>query len=173
MNPQSIDLDRFWNKIEKVKSGCWEWTAALHTSGYGIFGVKNNRVDRAHRIMWLLKYGEIPPGLFVCHKCDNRKCVNPKHLFLGTNRDNFNDMVAKGRYSPPPPMGGWNRISVPKKAKKMFGKKADTIIGRAFGLSKSVIARARRELGIKALESQTRFKKGMPHPRWNRKKGVI
>jgi hypothetical protein len=66
------------------------------TFGYGIFSAEGKSV-RAHRYAWEMVHGPIPRGLFACHRCDNRKCVNPDHLFLGTSRDNMHDMIAKGR----------------------------------------------------------------------------
>lgn len=96
-----IDLDqisdRFWSKVEK-SSECWKWIGAKQSKGYGSFSIAG-KTYLAHRVSYLLKYGSIPTGLFVLHHCDNRSCVNPDHLFLGTARDNSLDMVAKGRIS--------------------------------------------------------------------------
>lgn len=95
-------IDRFWSKVSKSDDadGCWVWTGG-HTGkkngpkGYGCFGLYY-KVIRAHRFSWELHYGPISDDLWVLHKCDNRPCVRPDHLFLGTNQDNCLDAVKKG-----------------------------------------------------------------------------
>jgi hypothetical protein len=88
-------VEQFWSTVEKG-DGCWEWQGHLSTNGYGRlpFG---GRMQGAHRISWQLERGPIPDGLCVLHHCDNRRCVRPNHLFLGTYQDNARDMAAKGR----------------------------------------------------------------------------
>lgn len=75
---------------------CWEWTGLLNDNGYGKIYI-NGKLESAHRIAWRLGRGGIKDNLHVLHKCDNRKCVNPDHLFLGTNNDNIRDKVNKNR----------------------------------------------------------------------------
>lgn len=100
---KKLVIDRVLSRIEKIpESGCWIFMGALHDSGYGICGIEGTKVDRVHRITYRHFIGEIPKGLFVLHRCDVRACCNPHHLFIGTNQDNVNDMIAKGRNSKPP-----------------------------------------------------------------------
>lgn len=87
----------FHSKTDKSSGlfGCWLWTGA--TNGrYGGFWW-NDKMISAHRVAWEIAHGEIPSGLYVCHHCDNPRCVNPSHLFLGTSLDNNRDMIRKGR----------------------------------------------------------------------------
>ena len=109
----SVVLDRFWSKVDqRGPDDCWEWRAARMWKGYGHFGVARDLVVRAHRFAWEVSRGPIPNGAMVLHRCDNPACCNPAHLFLGTARDNTDDMVAKGRMVPPPTVYGdeWRRI---------------------------------------------------------------
>ncbi len=92
--------ERFWAKVERRrKNQCWLWLASLRGRGYGQFGgpLCHGAHGAAHRISWLIHFGPIPDGLFVLHHCDNPRCVNPSHLFLGTHQDNMADRDAKNR----------------------------------------------------------------------------
>jgi hypothetical protein len=87
---------RFWSKT--VRNGsCLEWTASTNRGGYGQFNAGGRRIVLAHRFAWEVTYGTIENNLLVCHTCDNRKCVEPTHLFLGSHLDNNSDMFSNGR----------------------------------------------------------------------------
>lgn len=106
----AVNLERikknFWRKVDKngpipkhcpELGSCWNWLGAKNWTGYACMTVKGWHEQRANRVSWRLHRGDIPDGIKVLHKCDNRQCTNPDHLFLGTQRDNIVDMFQKGR----------------------------------------------------------------------------
>jgi hypothetical protein len=99
MNASETAKERFWSKVKKdTEDKCWPWIGARSQrgKGYGEYFL-GGKLCQAHRIAWGFAKGEIPEGMCILHKCDNRACVNPNHLFVGTHSDNIVDMVKKGR----------------------------------------------------------------------------
>lgn len=144
--------ERFWAKVDKTGE-CWVWTASKRTNGYGQIGSTGGRWRplQAHRVSWVLHFGPIPDGLWVLHRCDNRPCVRPDHLFLGTVTDNNRDMVAKGRAIKPEQHARGERASTAKltadqvrelRAAHAAGESAKSLAAR-FGISTVMVGRIR------------------------------
>lgn len=96
--PETSIRKRFIEKIVFDElTECWNWGGAAGPQGYGFIKRKDGTQLRAHRFAYELANGPIPPGMFVCHTCDNPSCVRPSHLFLGSHQDNMTDMAVKGR----------------------------------------------------------------------------
>lgn len=93
---QETDEEYIKNRVVVTLAGCWEWQLSTGAYGYGVC-FRNKRCWRAHRLAYTTFIGPIQDNLLICHKCDNRRCVNPDHLFLGTAHDNMQDMILKGR----------------------------------------------------------------------------
>lgn len=108
-NPVPIET-RFWSRVDiGDDSECWNWTGPIFPTGYGSF--KWGTMGRAHRVAYTLAHGSDPGPLLVCHRCDNRLCCNPAHLFLGTYADNNRDGREKGRILGPPPSIGTRNVN--------------------------------------------------------------
>lgn len=150
-------IARFWSKVDKRgPDECWLWSGKMKTTGYGCFCVyvgHDTEYLLAHRVSWAVSRGDIPAGVFVCHKCDVRACVNPAHLFLGTAADNAADMVAKGRsrHGGPTPGTAYNLSLTEDLAKRAVAElSAEPIrkgrvasIARSLGVSKTVVSAIR------------------------------
>ncbi len=90
-------VDRFWKSADTANpDACWMWQKSILQSGYGNLGLSGKNY-RAHRVAWMITHGSIPEGQVVCHRCDTPACINPSHLFLGTQGDNIRDAQTKGR----------------------------------------------------------------------------
>lgn len=122
-------IERFWAHVEKRgPDDCWLWTGPVISCGYGQVSVKGI-AKYAHRLSLEIASGPIPGGLFVLHRCDVPRCVNPAHLFLGTQKDNINDAIAKGRIDQ---VALANRMNEVKRAKPncKFGHPFDRVTPR-------------------------------------------
>lgn len=129
--PNGIKEDykiRFFRFIKK--DDCWNWIGSIGKNGYGYFS-KNSKAASAHRVSWEIHNGQIPDGLCVLHKCDNRKCVNPDHLFIGTYYDNIHDKINKGRDTS---ISGLNRVKTHCLRGHRFTKK-NTLFKKSGGRS--------------------------------------
>lgn len=139
-----ISDPRFSQKIHETDSGCWEYTGVTGEGGYG-YVRRRPRQLRAHRYAWELVNGSVPDGMFVCHRCDNRKCCNPDHLFLGTHRDNMDDMIGKGRLRTHAQDGennGNSRLDweTVQKIRELYAIGASQMqIGKMYGISNSSV----------------------------------
>jgi hypothetical protein len=144
---------RFSASWEMDKNGCWNWLGSLSPSGYGRITAMGKKL-RAHRYSWMLtSEHDIPAGMVVCHSCDNRKCVNPDHLFLGTVADNVADCVSKGRHargeklSHPRAAGeknGNSRLTVRQVNAIRADERSQRKIATRFGVSQPLISKIKR-----------------------------
>ncbi len=137
--------ERFAENVRVVPSGCWEWQGARSDTGYGCF--YDGRAYHAHRYSWMQERGQIPLGILVLHTCDNRACVNPAHLFLGTHLDNSRDMVDKGRQVAPRPAGeshGESKLTDSAVREIRSSPLTGRALAAQFGVSESAVSLVRR-----------------------------
>ena len=147
-----MELDAFMSRVEfEPISGCWLWSGAPGAGGYGVVRIRK-RYMKAHRASWLLHNGELPPHpMKLCHKCDTPACVNPEHLFIGTQAENVADMIAKGRDRRTPSKGSKNGAAKLDEEKvwairqmlrlKMYSERE---IARSYGISYMAMNRIAR-----------------------------
>jgi len=137
------DVSRFWSKVDiRAKDQCWEWTGAKGKSGYGHVSW-GGKCTRASRVSYEITYKVFPGKLDVCHKCDNRLCVNPNHLFLGTRQENMNDMIRKGRKvflrGDQSPIHKLNSAQVSEIRQRVDAGEKQNALARVYGVCKNTI----------------------------------
>jgi hypothetical protein len=129
---------RFWAKVHKTINFCWLWEASCNRKGYGYFRFRGMSW-LAHRVAWVLCFGEIPDGLDVLHTCDTPPCVRPSHLFLGNDADNVADKVAKDRHT----RGELNSHKLTTEEvlliRSLHGRFTMAVLARIFGVAASQI----------------------------------
>jgi hypothetical protein len=132
---------RFLAKVQKNECGCWIWNGSKTAAGYGMITIKGV-VRYAHRMAYEEYRGPITGGMFVCHRCDNPSCVNPDHLFLGTNNENVADMVAKQRQAKGERVQS-SKLTEDKVAIIRSSTKLQRELAQEFGVSQSLISMVR------------------------------
>lgn len=146
LRPDRADvLERILRRTVKAPSGCWEWQGCRADFGHGKIGLSDGKNALVHRVVYERMVGPIPDGLLVCHHCDNPPCCNPEHLFVGTHKDNSEDMVKKGR--------SWDRsglknpnvkLTREKIADILASKEWATVLGKRLGVNPETVRRVRR-----------------------------
>jgi hypothetical protein len=132
---------RFEAKYIKDNSGCWLWTASVGSHGYGQLYYKDHEIPiPSHQVAWLLHRGEIPKGLSVLHKCNNKLCVNPNHLYLGTDLDNTHDKITAGTMYYGDHLRKLSEDQI-QEIRNLKGKKKQWEIARMFGISQPNVSR--------------------------------
>ena len=147
----------FWEKVA-FGNDCWEWIGGRHHKGYGV-ACADGKAIQAHRMAYELVFGPIPAGLFVCHKCDNRACVRPDHLFLGTNDDNMADMAAKGRAVKHPMPGEahpFARLSNESVRAIRASSEPGVVLAKRYDVRASVISNIRHRRAWKHLDDDAK-----------------
>jgi hypothetical protein len=140
----AVDWKRFWMRVVRYPGeACWLWRGAK-ASGYGRMRV-DGRLESSHRLAWAFEHGALPePGKVVCHRCDNRGCCRPDHLFLGTYGDNAQDAVNKGRMHPV-----WRRSVIDEETVRLIREavaagEAQRAVARRFGCSQQHVSKLAR-----------------------------
>lgn len=150
MNAATPDfIARFYGRTSlNPETGCFEWQGAVSPNGYGKAKFGPKPID-THRVAWMLTHGDIAPGMMICHTCDNRRCVNPRHLFLGTRSDNMVDAALKGRLDPRKARAGLAPKLTDTDVREIFSRvnagEDRTVLAAQFGVSPTTISKIRHK----------------------------
>jgi len=136
MSLTDAELERFMSKVD-TSGDCWEWTAFRLKIGYGRFGL-HQKVEQAHRVSFEHFHRKLEPGECVCHACDNPGCVNPDHLWAGSQKDNVADMTRKGRY--PHRQGMNNKIAVDQVEEIRADSRTQQEIAKSYGITQAQVS---------------------------------
>jgi hypothetical protein len=139
--PKTVVTDAFFKERIAVSSdGCWEWQRSLFKLGYACAKV-GGKTMKAHRLSWEFYRGPIPDGMIICHHCDNRKCINPDHLFIGTTQDNVDDKMRKGRFvTTPGEKNGYAKLTAEQVRAIRADSRAQHRIAADYGISQSNVS---------------------------------
>ena len=134
--------DRFFSRFVKLANGCWQWRSHTDKDGYGILPGAHRSI-RAHRLSYEIHKGAIPEGMIVCHRCDNPGCVNPDHLLVGTQKDNAQDALRKGRHYVGE-KNGRSKLTEENVKEILTSELNDRQLADKFGVTRSTISSVRR-----------------------------
>lgn len=134
----------FWKHYEVDSNGCWVWNLTPDKDGYGTLKYKNKSKFYAHRAAYELAIGPIPEGLLVLHKCDNRLCINPEHLYIGTHEDNMRDVRERNRRKGD--KSGNRKLTQEQVNEIRASKDNNGVLGRRYGVSRKHVYRIKRYL---------------------------
>ena len=156
--------ESFWARIEKT-SGCWNFVGATNSWGYGCLGYQR-RIWLAHRLAWTLTNGPLDAAAFLCHHCDNRLCVRPEHLYVGTAKTNAGDRDRRGRRAPPRgESNGFAKLTAGavleiRRLLELGHRQVD--LAEQFGVGQSTISRVKREFSWKGYRNHQPIASGTP-----------
>jgi hypothetical protein len=132
-------LRRFWSKVSK-SDGCWIWIGTLKENGYGVLSIRRRNVY-AHRLSFKIAGNALTDDAVLCHRCDNRRCVRPDHLFPGTTKDNSDDKVSKDRhFKPKGERNGQSILTIAQVEQIRASTEFHKALAERFGVSKSLIS---------------------------------